>query len=268
MFKWIEVIKLVLIILSCILLYKLIKSSKISLEDYATNKVDNKLKKIPIGYFNHERLEKYLIKMGDKATPAQFIMIKFELSIILLIIGIQFGNVILGVGLAIIGFCFPDKRLKKRNDKDNEKILKDLQRVYDVLRIETKSGVHITDAISECYLVARNRRLKEGLLILSNELNTQKDIQVALQNFNNKFNNPYIDSFCIIIKQSLETGKTIQILEDLSEQISDIDEATYLSEEEEITDRGDKRLFLIYALNMFTMLYGVFLMMTKSIMKF
>lgn len=268
MLGWIQIIKWALIILACIFLYKLIKSSEMSLMDYTKDKVDEKLRKIPSGYFNYERLEKYLIRMGQRATPAQFILIKLELGVILIFIGIQSRNILLTFILPIVGFYIPDFRLKRSNKRDNDKILKDLQRVYDVLRIETKSGVHIADAISECYLVARNERLKQGLLTLSTGLSANKDIQLALQEFNNKYNNPYIDSFCIIIKQSLETGKTVQILEDLSEQISDIEEARYLSEEDEVESNAGKIQFAIYLLGMVTAFYGLVLELTESLMKF
>jgi len=268
MFNWIEIIKLLLIIIACILLYKLIKSPKILLGDYAKDKIEERLKKVPDGYFNYERLEKYLVKMGHKTTPSQFVLIKIEIGILLMLIIMQYGNILLSLIGLIIGFYIPDIKVKSKNKKDNDSILKDLQRVYDVLRIETKSGVHISDAIRECYLVSSNPRLKEGLLILSNGLSTNKSFEILLQEFNNKFDNPYIDSFCIIIKQSLETGRTVQILEDLSEQIKDIDEAKYLIEEERIEKKGGIIQFVIYVLGMITAFYGLSIRLMESIIKF
>ena len=43
----------------------------------------------------------------------------------------------------------------------------------------------------------------------------KNDIESAVIEFNKCFENSYIDTLCVTIKQSLESGKSVQILEDL-----------------------------------------------------
>ena len=53
---------------------------------------------------------------------------------------------------------------------------------------------------------AESERLKEALLILNGKLIRDKDIELAIQDFNDKFDNPYIEFLCAIIKSGIESG--------------------------------------------------------------
>jgi pilus assembly protein TadC len=97
--------------------------------------------------------------------------------------------------------------------------------VYDTLKIKTEGGMFFISALQECYKNARNKRLKDGLRELHNEIVTKSDINAAVDNFNVKFKNKYIDTFCVIIKQALESGKSVEILRDMSDQLADMQEA-------------------------------------------
>lgn len=269
MYKSIEIIKIILMIFSCILFYKLLRIPKdTDIKTFTNNTIEKGLKKVPRGYFNYERLEKYLKKMGKDETPIKFMTMKIGLGILFMIAGIMEGNILVALALLVVGFFIPDYMVKHGNDNDNELILIDLKRVYDTLRIQTKAGVHINDSLSECYLVAKNERLKEGLLTLSSTLTSNKDFEKAIQEFNDKFNSIYIDTFCIILKQSLESGKTVQILEDLSEQIIDIEEAMYIREEDRAEKKVDKILFLVYVGVIVIAVYGLYIELVKNLANF
>lgn len=269
MYNVIGVAKFIFIIVACILLYKLLRIERDADLSTITNRVlGTGLRKIPNGYFSYERLETYLKQMGKDTTPTSFIMMKIGFSILAMIAGIKESNILIAAVVSVGAFFIPDYLVKRSNENDNEEFLVDLKRVYDTLRIQTKSGVHISDALSECYLVARNSRLKEGLLNLSSGLKTNKDIEIAIQDFNDCFKNSYIDSFCIIIKQGLESGKTVQVLEDLSEQISDIEEAMYLKDEEKVASKLTKIQFLIYIGVISIIVYGLFSELMSMARKF
>ena len=144
----------------------------------------------------------------------------------------------------------------------------DLKRVYDTLRIQTKAGVFLTSSIAECYLVAENKRLKKALLELNNKIIAKNDIESAIEDFNSKFKNPYIDTFCIVIKQSLESGKTVQILEDLSAQIKDIQQAISIREAERVKYKLEGLQFLVYVGVIAIVAYGIFTELITSLMNF
>ena len=215
--------KLILPIIATILAYKLVrlsfKESKIKKFTKMTNSfMEVGLKKSSKGYFSYERIEKYLNQMGvndmfdSEVSPSSFILVKIFMALVLSLVGIKEGIFILTIGLALLGFFIPDIFINLSNNEDNDKILIDLKKVYDTLRIQTKAGVFLTSSIAECYLVAENRRLKKALLELNNKIIAKNDIETAIEEFNAKFKNSYIDTFCIVIKQSLESGKTVQIL--------------------------------------------------------
>jgi tight adherence protein C len=117
---------------------------------------------------------------------------------------------------------------------DNEKMLADIENVYDVLRIQTKAGVYITSVLTDCYLVVRNKRLKSAFLKLTSDIAAKNDIESALNDFKSKFRNEYIDTLVIIVKQSMQTGQASKIFDDIREQIADIDAAMLIAEKERI----------------------------------
>lgn len=271
--------KLILPIIATILAYKLVrlsfKESKIKKFTKMTNSfMEVGLKKSSKGYFSYERIEKYLNQMGvndmfdSEVSPSSFILVKIFMALVLSLVGIKEGIFILTIGLALLGFFIPDIFINLSNNEDNDKILIDLKKVYDTLRIQTKAGVFLTSSIAECYLVAENRRLKKALLELNNKIIAKNDIETAIEEFNAKFKNSYIDTFCIVIKQSLESGKTVQILEDLSEQIKDIQQAISIKEAEKVKYKLEGLQFLIYVGVIAIVVYGIFTELMSSLMNF
>lgn len=271
--------KLILPIIATILTYKLIRLSfrenKVKKFTKMTNNLmEVGLKKSSSGYFSYGRIEKYLEKMGvndmfdNNVSPSTFILVKIFMALILGLVGIKEGIWILTVALGLLGFFLPDIFINISNNEDNDKILVDLKKVYDTLRIQTKAGVFLTSSIAECYLVAENRRLKKALLELNNKIIAKNDIETAIEEFNAKFKNPYIDTFCIVIKQSLESGKTVQILEDLSAQIKDIQQAISIKEAERVKYKLESLQFLIYVGVIAIVVYGIFTELMSSLMNF
>ena len=143
-----------------------------------------------------------------------------------------------------------------------------LKVIYDTLRIQTKAGVFINEALGQCYLKVRNKRLKEALLILNGKLIRDKDIELAIQDFNDKFDNPHIDSLCAIIKSGLESGKTLKILEDVTEQLEDISEAGFRKEENEIERQVTYLQLMVYVGVIATSFFIFYLELINSVSKF
>lgn len=46
-------------------------------------------------------------------------------------------------------------------------MLNDIRLIYDTLKIQSKSGVYITDILSECQLLVQMPRLKKALMELT-----------------------------------------------------------------------------------------------------
>ena len=123
------------------------------------------------------------------------------------------------------------------NSRDNLRMLPDLKHMYHSLEIQTRAGVFVTDALAELYGSVHEKRLKQALLELAGDLVMRSDLGQALEKFQGKFDNRYVDSLCMIILQAMESGQSVDLLSDLSEQIKDM-EASVLSQKKEALDRS------------------------------
>ena len=196
------------------------------------------LKKSKLNYFNFHSIQKFLktrgavYMFGEMATPVTFLLVKLLAFLLLLMVGISFNSIPAGLILGVLGFFMPDILLNVSNSMDNDTMLSDIKCIYDTLRIQTKAGVFLSASLCECYLAVKNRRLKSALLELTNDISTRREIDDALERFNEKFDFGQIDIFCIVIRQSMESGRSVKVLEDLSLQMNDLQRAINMKEKE------------------------------------
>ena len=196
------------------------------------------LKKSKLNYFNFHSIQKFLkargavYMFGEMATPVTFLLVKLLAFLLLFMVGISFDSVPAGLILGVIGFFMPDILLNVSNSMDNDTMLPDIKCIYDTLRIQTKAGVFLSASLCECYLAVKNRRLKSALLELTNDISTRREIDDALERFNEKFDFGQIDIFCIVIRQSMESGRSVKVLEDLSLQMNDLQRAINMKKKE------------------------------------
>ena len=196
------------------------------------------LKKSRLNYFNFHSIQKFLktrgavYMFGEMATPVTFLLVKMLAFLLLFMVGISFDSIPAGLILGVLGFFMPDILLNVSNSMDNDTMLSDIKCIYDTLRIQTKAGVFLSASLCECYLAVKNRRLKSALLELTNDISTRREIDDALERFNEKFDFGQIDIFCIVIRQSMESGRSVKVLEDLSLQMNDLQRAINMKEKE------------------------------------
>ena len=196
------------------------------------------LKKSKLNYFNFHSIQKFLktrgavYMFGEMATPVTFLLVKLLAFLLLFMVGISFDSIPVGLILGVLGFFLPDILLNVSNSIDNDTMLSDIKCIYDTLRIQTKAGVFLSASLCECYLAVKNRRLKSALLELANDISTRREIDDALERFNEKFDFGQIDIFCIVIRQSMESGRSVKVLEDLSLQMNDLQRAINMKEKE------------------------------------
>ena len=80
------------------------------------------------------------------------------------------------------------------------------------------------------------------------------NFEEALARFQGKFDNRYLDSLCLILLQATQSGQSVDLLSDLSEQIKDM-EAALLSQKKEALDRS----VTFYQLGILVAIMGVVL---------
>lgn len=190
-------------------------------------------------YFNYDELRMYISKSGlgymtkDKMTPVTYMGCRLLAGLLFMLVGGQ-GNWLLGLLLLPVGFVAVDLIINASDKSDNAKMLDDIKQIFDTLRIQTKAGVYITSVLMDCYLVVKHGRLKKAFLTLTSDLAAKNDPDESLEAFRNKFNNEYLDALVVIVKQSLVTGQSAKMFDDIKTQIIDIDRASIIAEEARI----------------------------------
>ena len=198
--------------------------------------------------------------MGNRIEPVRFL----SLRVILGAAGLgAFFPLHPGYGIAAFGLLYftPVWLLVYMNRQDNEKLLPELKLVYHALEIQIRAGVYVTDALAECYGSVQVKRLRQALLDLAGDIVLKADIYDALDAFQKKFDNRYIDSLCITILQALESGQALELLRDIGEQIRDMEE-TMLERKKTALDRK----LTFYQLGVLTVVMGIALYACVSYM--
>ena len=205
----------------------------------------------------YQREEKWLRKngagfhYGKSMDPARFLAVRIILALLGLL---ALSGVSVWAGMAAFAglFFLPVMLLDYLNRRDNERMLPELKLVYHALEIQIQAGVYVTDALSECYGSVQELRLRRALLDLAGDIVMKADIYEALDRFQSRFDNRYIDSLCITILQALESGQALALLGDISEQIKDMEE-TVLERKKGALDRS----ITFYQLGVLTVILGM-----------
>ena len=190
----------------------------------------------------YERTQQWLQRtgvryhLGIQVSPIAFLMIRIILAAagfaVLSLLSPGYGLI---AGMAF--FFLPVGLVVYMNRRDNVRMLPELKHMYHSLEIQTRAGVYVTDSLAELYGSVQEMRLKQALLELAGDLVMRADLGEALERFQKKFDNRYIDSLCMILLQATESGQAVDLLGDLSEQIKDM-EAAVLGQRKEALDRS------------------------------
>jgi Flp pilus assembly protein TadB len=185
-------------------------------------------KKQQSGFFDYGRLERYLqvngasYHYGNWINPVNYLALCGSCGMVILAIGSMWGF-LPGLFLGFLGLWLPGMLLEHMNKRDNEKMMAELDMIYSALSIQIRAGVYITDALAECYGSVSQERLRDALQNLSGDIVMKADLDGALERFQGRFNNRYIDSLCITVLQAMESGQAVELLGDIAEQIKDME---------------------------------------------
>jgi type II secretory pathway component PulF len=102
-------------------------------------------------------------------------------------------------------------------------MLPEIKLIYHGLEIQIRAGVYVTDALTECYAGVQEMRLKQALLDLAGAVTMKADVYDALEHFQSRFDNRYIDALCITLLQAMESGQAVELLADIAEQVKDME---------------------------------------------
>lgn len=177
----------------------------------------------------YSRTQEWLVRnggsfhYGKRIEPWRYLAVRMVLALLGLtaVSSVSWEG---GIAVAVLLYFLPGWLLLYLNGRDNERLLPELKLVYHALEIQVRAGVYMTDALAECYGSVQEPRLREALLALAGDIVMKADICQALDRFQRKFDNRYVDSLCITLMQALESGQALELLGDIGEQIRDMEE--------------------------------------------
>ncbi len=176
--------------------------------------------------FNFNRIHDTLLQNGILFrlpwldNPANYISFKIILGIVA---GFLFSLVypiffILGF---LLGYKSLDFLVYIVNAEDNKKMQNDIQLIYNLILIQSKSHINLTYALCDCIdmIDPDDVRLRVALKQLKVNLFSGYTFKNAIKLFNENFNNQYIDSLCLTLIQVEETGLAADLLRDINNQV-------------------------------------------------
>lgn len=166
-------------------------------------------RKIQIGEDDRERLERNLLRVGEKTKPEQHEAKKVIYPSIMILLGLilsLFSVTIFAVCMIFAVFMYfqPDAELEKKIEELNGNILKEFPRFARTLRYSPHTNIIHT---IEDYLKISKGPLYYDLKILHAKLEAGVSEKVALQDFADKIGITAIQNYIMAVITGLETSK-------------------------------------------------------------
>lgn len=174
--------------------------------------------------------------IGFMISPAVFFVISVCSGLFFTILCRTFGmkQFLLSGIIFLLGMAAPAVLLCISNESDNDKMLKDIRNLFEMLKIQIHSGIYMVDALENCCGEIQNKRLLKALNRLLNEIYVSRNVAESLERFHQEFSNPHIDMLVIILKQSMETGQSRTYLDSAFEQVLDVERALHIKREQAV----------------------------------
>lgn len=119
----------------------------------------------------------------------------------------------------VIGWFFLDLYLRLSNKSSNDEMMPDICEMSRSVLYGKRGGQYIADALKDSVMVVENKRLKTALIKLRNDIEGNKALDEALDEFERHFSNGEISAFCTVIKSLQTTGQVDEALNTLESNI-------------------------------------------------
>lgn len=215
------------------------------------------------------KLEKTGMKFlfGDGFGARHFLLLKVLAAALCALLAARFGF-LLCIPAAVLGYEMPDIFAEISNEADNREMLEDIRTLYDTVRIQARAGVFVTVSVMDCYFIVAHPRLKAALLEFNNRILAKNSLTEAIEGLEARFDNRHIDSFCIVLRQAMVSGRSVQILTDLSNQMTDVEHALRLRKKEKLDRQIQILELLLFTGLLAVCIYAIAVEMIGAVMKF
>ena len=180
------------------------------------------------------------------------------------VIGVRFHWLAGFLGF-VAGIFLPAVILWMSNERDNTIILKDLKWLYETITVQLKAGLHIQQALQESEGLMKNKRLRQALHKLTEQLVAGGDMTEALTGFEHSFNNRYVSSFSLILRQMQDSGYAVKLLEDIRLQIEEMEHVQLSKKKESLEIQLQLFQMLLFIGILVLVIYGCILAAFQNI---
>lgn len=203
--------------------------------------------------FNYESKLRKLKSQGalarnpKLANPSYYLVIHLLFALVIGFAGFLFNKPLI-IPLAILGWFVPDFIFSSQAKSEEKELMNDSLTLCNMLISQIRGGAYIGSAIAACKDLVQNKRLKACLNQFYIDTATgQKTLLEATDELESNFAQSNIQTLCMIIRQSEQTGKSVDILNDLNKQIADTQEEIYQSDKEKLNRQMTIGILVLFA---------------------
>lgn len=182
------------------------------------------------------------------------------------IVGFNAWTAPIAIVVAIFGFFLPDILLYYQNSTSNKDMMADIMEMSRSVLYSNRGGQYITKAISDAMLVVSNERLKVAMLKLKYNIDSQKSLTRAINEFERHFENAEISAFCTVIRSLQETGQINDALQTLRSNIEREQTAVNKRKIQKLESKTQLNCMLVFTGIIICLVYILF-MFVSSIVK-
>lgn len=143
-------------------------------------------------------------------APAYYLIIVVAVPIIVFFITlfVNYPDIGGGAVFAVIIALGSEMIIRKKQKAAKNVYFKNAYKVYKFIQNQVSSGVKVTDALKSTYEVIDDIVLKQIFTRMVGVYELTHDIDQAMDEFRELYNIPEAHTFCIAVKQSVQTGES------------------------------------------------------------
>ncbi len=150
--------------------------------------------------------------------------------------------------LCLAGLAVPSMYYRSRDKKDNSEIVADVMGISSALSVQITGGEYLGNAVCECKEIVNNKRLKAALYDFDRNIKMgSMTLLEAINDLAERFTSSEIQTLCIILRQGIETGRTVDCANDLSKQCLSARESEFEARKGHLDRIMTLAMLLVYA---------------------
>jgi hypothetical protein len=165
-------------------------------------------------FFEKEKEKVIRAGFDEEKGVAVYIFIKYFLSVLLGIIGAitNYPDISKGLLMFFIVFIVSELVVRSEIKRNNRSFQKNAYKIYKFLNNQVSSGIRISEALKNLYMIIDDYNMKKVLIRFSAIYIQTTNIDLALKEFDKYYNTQESESLCICIKQGITSGDSSNLL--------------------------------------------------------